>query len=300
MSNGKLLLEKEVTINSLFGNQIVPEKIVLAGMKDLENELDQSFKRDQQNRELAARQTKILQRSLLSAIGGDAGNTEVMKQLKELSSKRGKMKPKPAEMARDEQRIFTGSIGATQVPPFDYKWTWHASTGTVDTLNKAANVNGNMSFDIQVYSAEGTCSARTAVGIFFRPMTKKGILKIWANPAINYQWSDLCNWDSAHSDGFLGLYVGRYDLSGGFVSAPVNQKISLWDDSSWWYGQYDMGSNSGFPLFSQLNVDSNHWYALWVWCGGHIEAAGLEGAVFGSNAGATLSVAVPSITWELI
>jgi hypothetical protein len=183
-------------------------------------------------------------------------------------------------------------------PPFNYQWTWNAFSGTVDVLHLAANAStGRMSFDIDSNN-HCNCSGRTALGIYFRPMTANGILRLSANPAINYNWFDICAFDSTHSDGFLGLYVGSYNLSGGFAGAPVNQQISLWNDSSWWSGGSDSGGNSGYPLSAQFNVDSSHWYALWVWCGGNIQADGW-GTFSGSGAGATLSVAVPSITWEL-
>ncbi|MBV8391390.1 MAG: hypothetical protein JO080_16410 [Mucilaginibacter sp.] len=111
---------------------------------------------------------------------------------------------------------------------------------------------------------------------------------------------DLCVTDSVHADGFIGLYVGRYDLSGGFNGTVVNQQISLWNDSSWWAGTTGSGSNSAFPLFSQFNVDSDHWYAMWVWCGTHIETAGFNNSpTWGSGAYGIMDVTVPSITWEL-
>ena len=294
MSKSKLVLEQEVTVQSLFGNQIVPEEIVLAGMKDLENELNQTFKRAQEERKLINAQANILRDTLPK----DEKRADVVKKLKEMIIKPGDISPKGRELFPDKQRIFTGSIGATVTPPFNYDWKWHASTGTLFTLNTAANkTTGNMSFDVR--SADKcTCSARTAVGIYFRPMTSNGILRVSANPAINFRWADLCVTDSAHTDGFIGLYVGRYNLSGGFEGAAVSQQTSLWNDSSWWSGTSDSGSNSAFPLFAQFNVDSDHWYAMWVWCGTHIEAAGFS-ATWGSGAYGIMDVAVPSITWQL-
>src|SRR5262245_28137063 len=112
-------------------------------------------------------------------------------------------------------------------------------------------------------------------------------------------WSTYCVLASAHSDAFIGLYVGRYNVSGGFDGAPVSQIIRLWNDDSWWYGAGShSGSNSGFPLIAQFNVDWSHFYALWVWCGGRATGEGF-GTFSGSGAGSQLSVAVPSMTWEL-
>ena len=296
--SSKLSLEKEVTVSSLFGHQVVPEEIVLAGMKDLENHLNETFKRAQEQHELAARHTKVLQQSFLAPMDKDEKHIEAVKALKEISIRHSEVKAKAPEFTIDKQRIFTGSIGATVAPPYNYQWTWHTSSGTVDVLNTGATAgNGHMNLDIDSNN-QCSCSARTAVGIFFRPMTSDGILRVSANPAINFNWFDICAFDSTHSDGFIGLYVGRYNLSGGFDGAPVNQQIGLWNDSSWWSGGSNSGDNTGFPLSSQFNVDSSHWYALWVWCGGNINCDGW-GTFSGSGAGATLSVVVPSITWEL-
>jgi hypothetical protein len=72
------------------------------------------------------------------------------------------------------------------------------------------------------------------------------------------------------------------------------------NDNSWWSGAgAQTGSNTAFPLFAQMNVDSSHWYALWVWCGGGVSACGFGSPFWGSNAGASMSVTLPSMTWEL-
>jgi len=157
-----------------------------------------------------------------------------------------------------------------------------------------------MTFSIWNAGNDASGSARAAVGIYFRPTTANGILRLTSNPAFNFSWWTYCVLASAHSDAFIGLYVGRYTLSGGFDGAPVNQQISLWNDDSWWAGAGShSGSNSAFPLFAQFNVDRSHYYALWVWCGGRASGAGWGSAFWGSGAGSNLSVTVPSIFWEL-
>jgi hypothetical protein len=87
-----------------------------------------------------------------------------------------------------------------------------------------------------------------------------GILQVWSNPALNDDWGDWCVFDGAGSDGWVGLYIGEYVVDGGgFVGAPVDQQVRLWSDSSWWSGVGSQeGSNSGYPLFAQLNVDNDH------------------------------------------
>jgi hypothetical protein len=155
---------------------------------------------------------------------------------------------------------------------------------------------------VRSYSAVNggsSASARAALGIFFTPPTEgTSHFRFWANPAFNFFWDDYCNLDSAHTDGFIGLYAGEYDWSGGFAGAPVDQMIWLWSDDSWWFGASNQGSNSGFSLSADFEVDNDHWYALWVWCGVDDSAAGL-GGFFGSMSNSGLSISVPSMSWEL-
>jgi hypothetical protein len=198
------------------------------------------------------------------------------------------------------QRIFTGSIGATVTAPYDYPWTWSIAAGSPDLFVSADKTTGRMSFNIwSNWDDESSGSAAVGLGIFFKPMTASGILRLSSNPSFNYTWGTWDTLASAHSDAFIGLYVGSYALGGGFDGAPVNQQIVLWSDDSWWSGAgYHQGSNSAYPLFAQFNVDSSHWYALWVWCGGNAAAEGW-GTFSGSGANSGLTVALRSITWEL-
>jgi len=296
----KSAFNKEIPIEALFGNYIAPEKMVLTGMKDLEYELNKVFKTEVETRRQLENNTQILRDSLTSFSGKDDKNAMAIKALKEMDRKESRMKLERPKFLKENQRIFTGSIAATVVPPFSYQWTWNAGSGGPDHLDVSANrVTGRMEFYAHTnpdHSSSG--SVRTALGIYFRPVTSNGILRVSANPSINYRWWDYCALASAHTDGFIGLYIGRYNLSGGFDAAPVNQQRSIWNDSSWWSGGGGSGSNSGFGLSAQLNVDNSHWYALWVWCGGNVSAEGWH-TFSGSGAGASMSVAVPSITWEL-
>jgi hypothetical protein len=53
--------------------------------------------------------------------------------------------------------------------------------------------------------------------------------------------------------------------------------------------------SEGMP---SLFVDPSRWYAIWIWCGGGIRAAGWQtvaGMNVGSDAAAELDITVPSI-----
>ena len=288
-------------LESLYGGQIAPEAIVRRGLADLERELGRQFK-DERAAELeAAKHLRRLQAPFLDALGKDARSEASVRELRLLESRLGKGSQKliAPRVRPDVQRVFAGSIGATVVPAYNYDWTWNATSGGPSLSVSASRNSGQMGFNIWNNGRDASGSARAAVGIFFRPITENGILRLWSNPAFSYSWWTICAFASAHSDAFIGLYVGRYNLSGGFDGAPINQQIGLWSDDSWWSGAGShSGSNSGYPLFAQLNVDRSHWYAIWVWCGGRATGDGW-GTFSGSGAGSNLSVRVPSITWEL-
>ena len=97
--------------------------------------------------------------------------------------------------------------------------------------------------------------------------------------------------------GFIGLFAASYDWAGNFTETLVDQMISLWSDDSWWTSNSGSGDSSGFPLSANFLVDADHWYALWVWCGGHASGDGSD--TFWSQALSGLHVHVPSISWQV-
>lgn len=295
----KKRMEKEFPLECLSGGDSPPDAVVRRGMADLEKELTTQFREQRAVDVEIAKYMKGLQAPLIKTLGQDDRVAAGVRGLKEIDARLGKQRLTLARAVKEKQRIFVGSVGATVSPPYNYEWTWNATSGSPSLSVSANRATGQMSFSIWNNGNDASGSARAALGIYFRPMVENGILRLSSSPAFNYRWHTICAFASAHSDGFIGLYVGRYNLSGGFDGAPVNQIISLWNDDSWWSGAgSNTGSNSGFPLFAQFNVDSSHWYALWVWCGGRASGAGW-GVFSGSGAASNLNVTVPSMTWEL-
>jgi hypothetical protein len=243
-------------------------------------------------------------RGLLNVSDAGSADHAALLQARRQEHEQAARRRTPVPDTRSTQpRLFTGSIGATLAPPYNWSWTWEAGNGGPDTNTASAdNDNGTWSVsDWASFNDSSNASARAAVGVFFRPPTENGILQVWSGPALNYDWGDWCVLDGAGSDGWLGLYIGEYAVKGGgFTSAPVDQQINLWSDNSWWAGVgAQEGSSSGYPLFAQLEVDNDHYYEIWVWGGTDVYAAGWGGLFSGSGAGGDLSAAVPSITWEL-
>jgi hypothetical protein len=293
-------LDQEISLESLYGGRIASAEDVLEGMRPLEQALDAEFQ-EQQDRtsQLQGRFAEELRREPPGTIDAERLAEAIRRARERYASIRDRELP-PLVWSTETQRVFAGSIGATIVPPYNYQWTWSATSAgaTIQALSADAS-KGAVLFTKQASGDdESSASARGAVGIFFRPVVTNGILRISSNPSFSYNWDTFCWHSSTHSDGFVGLYVGRYTLAGGFDGAPIDQRISLWNDDSWWYGTSGQGSNSGFPLSAQLNVDSSHYYAIWVWCGGR-DTSGGDGFWWWSTANSNFSMQVPSITWEL-
>jgi hypothetical protein len=197
------------------------------------------------------------------------------------------------------ERLATGSIAVTRVPPYDWPWTWNSTNGG-GTANVSADQNAGALSCFEHHDDDGGGSASAAaVGIFFRPpFPGVGILNISATPAYNFRWWTYNAFDSSHSDAWIGLYVGAYDLGGTFTSAPIDQKLYLWDESHDFLASPDgSGSNSGYPLNAGTFVNSDQFYEIWVWCGGSISADG-DHTFWSSFAGSFLNVTVPWIHLE--
>jgi hypothetical protein len=145
----------------------------------------------------------------------------------------------------------------------------------------------------------GGGAGAAAVGIYFRPpVPGVGILTVSAAPSFGYTWWTLNQFDSSHSDAWIGLYVGAYDLGGTFLVAPIDQQTSLWDEShDFLSSPVQSGSSSGYGLNASTFVNDQEFYEIWVWCGGSAWGDGNH-TFWGSWAGSNLGVAVPWIHLE--
>jgi hypothetical protein len=292
-----------LSISALYGMEPPSEEQARRGLADLQHRFErQAEARAAQAAGVRAR-SAVLRGMLNMTDESTRDGTATVRTLRRESEAAAQRKTAQPKGHRARPRLFTGSIGATLTPPYNWSWTWNAGNGQPATNSASAdNQNGTWSVSdwTNFNDNSSNASARAAVGAFFRPPTDTGILQVWSNPALNDDWGDWCVLDGAGSDGWIGLYIGEYVVDGGgFVGAPVDQQVSLWSDSSWWNGVgAQQGSNSGYPLFAQLNVDNDHFYEIWVWGGTDVYGAGW-GTFSGSGAGGDLSASVPSITWEL-
>ncbi len=291
-----------IAVKDLFGGRFLDPESVLGSMRTLEERLVAEFKeRTRINAEIAEQARKGAGR-ILTQTNEDQGDGDAVAGLRNIAAKLRDRELREPHRADAKEGVYVGSIGAVVNPPFDYQWTWSAVDGNPADNTESANRNsGKMSltFDTDDSDNSSSISGRAAVGIYFYPPADNGTLQIWSSPAYTDQWYDICSFDSAHADGWIGLYVASYDLTGAPTGAVVDQQVTLWSDSSWWSGGTGQGSNAGFGLYAPpLQVDQDHQYVIWVWVGGDVSAQGW-GTFSGSGAGDQLRVTVPSIRWEL-
>jgi hypothetical protein len=294
--------DRGIAPKDLYGGRFLSQKVALQPMRELEARLTAEFQeRTARRAKLAAPMAK-LRSPLVEAIGSDRKAARAVEDLRNLAVAAGKRKPRQPHRATVDRKVFAGSIGATHVPPYDYQWTWSATSGSPSFNHEAASrATGDMAvnIDTDVGGNSSSVSGRAALGIYFYPPVANGLLQIWSTPAYTEDWFDVCFLDSCHADGWIGLYVGSYDLTGAFTGAVVDQQVTLWSDSSWWSGGEGQGSNTGFGLYAPpIEVDQDHQYLIWVWIGADASGDGWH-TFSGSAAGDDLNVHVPSITWRV-
>jgi hypothetical protein len=281
----------------LLGGKALAADVVHKSMADLEQRLTAEF---HERSRITAELSRLTREGTAHLQGPNAtATTDGMRSL--AAELRGRALAEAAHSPARAELLFA-PIGAVRTPGYDYQWHWSAINGQLQPnfFDTADRTTGRM----QVLCDTGdndasSASVRAAVGIYFSPPVASGTLAIWSWPALSDTWYDICSWSSCSSDGWIGLFVAGYDSTGAPTGTLVDQKISLWSDSSWWSGTGDQYSNSGYGLTaSGIPVDHDHHYAIWVWCGADIAADGW-GTFSGSGAGANLIVNVPSIRWEL-
>jgi hypothetical protein len=275
------------------------EKMIEASRKRLTEMFEQEFRRSVERRNRASQLEKQFYKPFIEGVKDNKEHQALMKKASELRKARAKEKLVVPKAPPAEKRVYVHSIGLTHTPPYDWPWTWSATDGSPMTPSVSADQNaGNLSFFIDSGDGGGSAAVATAVGFYFQPAIENlGIMQVSCNPAVNWQWWIDCAFDSGHSDGWIGIYVGSYDFNGTQYT-HIDQRTTLWnEDRSFIAFAGDSGSNSGMPLSETQFINSNSFYEVWVWCGGSVSGAG-QGFLNDSYGGAAINVNVPSIHIE--
>lgn len=216
-----------------------------------------------------------------------------------LSKRRKILLPSAPE---ETAHVYLGSLGGKAVAPFGYArtWAWKKGKASFPELLSADKKKGSLEIKLG-YNNFGYYAgkSRAAIGMYFRPATENGILRVRSNISYNAFWETVCNHYTAEVEGWVGFKIERYNYSSKqYVDTILKQRKILFKDSSWWEGiGFDEESNTGYGLKAEVDVDSAHFYIIWIRCGARVQSD--YSGYFSSAAISELKIKVPSISWEL-
>jgi hypothetical protein len=272
--------------------------------RDLARQFREHAKNEAARAKQQAATTKVL---LGSVVRGDprlekALSAQIAAERRADTSERRYKLPKPQGVRLAKSRVKLGSIGGVETPAYHYDWNWFSTSGYIRTRTHNANRNnGTLENYLSIGGSNGAGSGdlRTAVGFYLRPVVDTGLLRIDVSPSHSTRVSTATAFSSASASAWLGLFIGEYAVgSNTYIGAPVSSQNTLVTHSTWWSGDSTSLASSGYPMTATINVDSSHWYAIWVWAGVRGSANG-EGFLSYSAMHSRINVTVPSMTWTL-
>jgi hypothetical protein len=275
----------------LHGGETVPARLLRQRMVEIKQSLEAQFKEKGALQRDAAKYRSKLQ-PVPAFTGGDPQVARAVDGLRGISGRLARRKLIAPRVAREAPAILTGLLGVRVTPPYDYADAFDGIGFGSPELSALADKNsGQMSFTIVADDdAPSDGYAYAAMGIFLRPLFGPAILRAWANPAFAFSW-----WTNSIS---ASAPAGSFALGGLQIigeTDSVSQHLPLWHVNESQELSFDFGSNPGYPLVVEMNVDVGQQYTLNVFCEGAVNASGWPGSLAGSN----LSINVPSIVWEL-
>jgi hypothetical protein len=190
-------------------------------------------------------------------------------------------------------QVRGGSVLTIAAPPYSVGWT----NGTGSTSDSTTSGGGFGENNIGSFGAEtivfsgGSAWGGGGVGVQIQPLAENEVMRFSAFVQYSYNWQDSSSWgDTAHSDGYLGVFITSSQLDGSGERTDVDQRSHLWSDGTgWWETHSDAGEgllwpNSQVEVF--LPVTSSRVYLFWIWAlqsgdagGDSTEQANLDGVV---------------------
>jgi hypothetical protein len=197
---------------------------------------------------------------------------------------------------------------ATLTPPYDWEWTWtkwiNYAPGQLEAYARRAD--GTFGIECDSYASSNQLNrsrARAGVGVRFQPPAV-GVLGIRPEVRVDESWSLRWNHAVAHTFGWMGVLVQTFTADGTLVESPIDRKGRVFNEDGGGSvlppAEFDVNLPAGEDDFwaTSLFVRPSRRYAIWIWCGGGIRAAGwqtIAGVNVGSDAKSELDLEVPSI-----
>jgi len=263
-----------------------------------EKRLKRRFDELERHRKESARANSVVRNRLLGPLRRDPDWASYIRERRDAARSVSSKRVAPPGDRVAGIPVILGSLIRTFTPPFDHVWTSKQTHGS-PTASASATANGDLAVRVVTGDNEASATASSRVGISFAsPLDGANNFRFWASPAFSFNWHEYVTASSAHSDGSIGLYAQRYDWAGNFDGTVLDYTVPLWKDDTWWDDGGGFDYVSAFPLSAGFQIDSDHWYVLWVGCQTHDSGDGF-GTFSGSSVHASLNVRVPSIGWEV-
>jgi hypothetical protein len=259
------------------GGPIPSQEEVLRGMKGLEKDIKDKHEKKKALRIEGDKILELMRAPLREIILGDKRTEEALKRQKERIERLRRIKLEVPPLPKFPSRIVSGSIISIIGAPYDYAWT------NTDNGEATANANGGLQVGVGVSGSSGFASA--GVGTAFRPISS-GLVRFAAWITYNYDWLDIANFTTSHTDAFFGIFVQKFDLDWNHIS-DTDIRTSLWSDGVGWLDEHsDSGSgyiNENGGIYLTLSSENN--YIFWTWFDTSADAGPFSEGYVAANVG---------------
>jgi hypothetical protein len=250
---------------------------VLREMANQKKNLAEKFhEREILRRDIAKLREKI-NAPLINLLSADEKTINALnEQMNKMRIKRTLPKREPSEVPR-RKRVPFGFGTSGECPdflvrnPWDFEWRYANILGKPNIDLVADKSSGHMVLsaysEFGAFADASAASVGTMLGFFFSPSPdKSGQLFLWGDPVFSYGWYIMVDWfKSASSAAWVGIQVDSYTLDNKFDRTIVDNRTSLWyHDITYGWSSISDGGNSDGYFAADLDVDIDHWYAVWV------------------------------------
>jgi hypothetical protein len=251
---------------------------------------------------LIARESKRILAPLLKIIRKDKPAMKATQDLRRLTTHRKTPKiTYPKVLQRVDAHVRAGSILRFFGPPYDAEWGDNSSSDdTTDTtwgswvaIKSPPDPRFNSTTNI---GNGGSAWSSAGVGKWFVPDGQSTWVRIGLYAPYEYDWRLDSNWETAHSDAFIGIYVQSFDFNGGDPRDEVDRRIGLWSEGTSWQQDHADSGSGYYPSDTYFMASNARQYIVWAWCGTSGDAS--SGSLAYSYSWGTLSVALPFMVFE--
>jgi len=244
-------------------------------------------------RKRAARESQKMLAPLIKIIRQDKSAMKAAQNVRRLTTHRKRPKiTYPKALQRVAPHVRSGSIIKFFGPPYDAEWGDHSN----DASSFATKDPPEPRFDSTTRPGNGSAWSSAGVGKWFIPDGESTWVRIGLYAPYEYEWRVASTWETAHSDGFIAVYVQSFDFGGGDPRDEVDRRIGLWSEGSAWQQDHSDSGGGYYPSDTYFLASNARQYIIWAWC--HTSADDVSGRVVWSYASGEIAVSLPWIVFE--